>query len=171
MAEAPTTEMDYNTPRKRKPIGRATMQLNLTSMIDVIFQLLIYFVITASFTVDEGVLTTKLPGLEGETNSSAPKPPERPLNIVISTEGHHGFRIRIEGLNRAPADFAQLGQMLVELQYDPTRGRTAGAYKPDNPVIIKPDATARWQHVVNAFNAAIEARYSNVSFARVSEDE
>lgn len=151
---------------RRRSVDPAGMQLNLTSMIDVIFLLLIYFVITATFTPDEGVITTKLPAQEGMSSTKLPEPPKRPLNIVVSTAGKYGYRLHIEGAPQTPADFVQLNRILTELQYAPKRGRT-GPFPDDTPVLIKPDGTARWQHVINAFNAAISAQYSNVSFARV----
>ena len=128
------SKRDHSLTREPK-----SMQLNLTSMIDVIFLLLVFFVVTATFTPDEGVITSKLPALEGSGAPKLPEPPKRPLNIVVSTAGRHGYRLRIEGLPQ------------------------------DTPVFIKPDATVRWQHVVNAFNAAISARYREVSFARVEQ--
>jgi len=154
----------HESRRKQRDVPPARMQLNLTSMIDVIFQLLIYFVVTASFAAGEGIITAKLPQGTG-TSAEEIEPPEKPLNIVIGSAGDTGYSISIEGLNRAPADFDQLAEILRELQYDPERG-LQGAYKPDHPVIIKPDGLVRWQHVVNTFNAAVAARYSNVSFAQ-----
>lgn len=151
--------------RREREIKSVNMQLNLTSMIDVIFQLLIYFVITASFAVGEGVITAKLPEGTGVASAST-ELPKQPLNILLQSQGGYDVRIGIEGIPQAPANFTQLNELLVQIQYDPSQGRTSGAYKPDNPVIIKPDGRVRWQHVVNAFNAAVKARYSNVSFAQ-----
>jgi len=148
--------------RKRRDIEPASMQLNLTSMIDVIFLLLIYFVVTASFAVGEGTITAKLPQGTGDPSTS-PKPPERPLEITLTSAGASGYRIQVPG--SVPGTFTELQQVLVNLQHDPERGRS-GVYKPDNPVIIKPGGQVRWIHVVNAFNAAVAARYSNVSFAQ-----
>ncbi len=143
------------------------MQLNLTAMIDVVFLLLIYFVLTANFSVGEGVILAKLPQ-GGGTPKESIKPPDRPLNINLTSASLAGVRISIEG---APSvnTFSDLIRVLIGLQDDPERGRTTGAYRPDNPVIIRPDGRVRWQHVVNAFNAAIAARYSNVSFATAQQ--
>ena len=148
---------------RKRVLAPASMQLNLTAMIDVIFLLLVYFVVTASFAVGEGVITAKLP--RGGSRATTDKPPQRPLNILLRSAGTSGVSISIEGVQRA-RNFTELIAMLEGLQYDPKRLR-AGAYKPDNPVIIKPDGKVRWQHVVNGFNAAIAARYTNVSFAQV----
>jgi biopolymer transport protein ExbD len=155
----------HQTPRKRREVKTASMQLNLTAMIDVIFQLLIYFVITASFLVGEGVITARLPaGTGGQPDEI--KPPEQPLNILLSSAGAYGVRISIQNSHQSPQDFDALVQMLSHLQHTPAN--PAGIYPADNPVMIKPDGNVRWQHVVNAFNAAISARYSNVSFAQAS---
>lgn len=154
--------------RRRAGLGAVGMQLNFTSMIDVVFLLLIYFVVTANFAVDEGVLSAKLPAAPG-LNAATPKPPRRPVRVVVSSAGRFGYRLRIDGINEAPADFPALAQMLALLQYDRQRG-LRGPYKDDHPVIIKPDGAVRWQHVVNAFNAAVSARYRNVSFARLEQD-
>ena len=144
------------------------MQPNLSSMIDVIFLLLIYFVVTANFTPDEGVLTTKLPQGTGQPSQELTLP-ERPLNIILTPVGLTDCRISIEGYPQAPAGFADLSALLIELQYDPEAGRRSGMFKPDSPVVIKPQADVRWQHVVNAFNAAVRARYSNINFAQVAK--
>lgn len=157
--------------RKKNMISGARMDLNLTSMIDVVFQLLIYFIVTCSFAVGEGILTAKLPTGPGSADPSN-VPPRQPLKIIVNTAGSIGtdYRVYIEGLATRPNNFAELAETLVQLQYDPERGLN-GAYKPDNPVIIRPDATVRWQHVVNAFNAAVKARYSDVAFAQAQNSE
>ena len=139
------------------------MSLNLTSMIDVIFLLLIYFVVTASFTPGEGILTARLP--QGTGTGQSIKLPPQPLNILVTPVGVSDCRLQIEGHGGA-ADFNALYDMLVSLQYDKSRSRTQGSHKPDDPVIIKPQRDVRWQHVVNAFNAVVRARYSNIAFAQ-----
>jgi len=143
------------------------MQPNLSAMIDIIFLLLIYFVVTANFTPDEGVLTAKLPQGTGAPAQDL-TPPQRPLNIVLSPAGETECRIRIQGYPQAPAGFAELASLLTQLQYNPDRGLRSGMFEPDNPVVIRPEAGVRWQHVVNAFNAAIRARYTNINFAQVT---
>jgi len=152
--------------QKRKAgIKPARMQLNLTSMIDVIFQLLIYFVVTATFAADEGVLSAELPRVGG-ASSENPEPPEQKLNIQLSPGPQTGVNIR---LAKPRVDsFPQLAQRLVELQADPARGRE-GPFPPDAPVVIRPQGEVRWQHVTRAFNAAIKARYTNISFAAAKQ--
>jgi biopolymer transport protein ExbD len=144
------------------------MNLNLTAMIDVIFLLLIYFVVTASFAEDEGVLTARLPQQQGESRQTdTTPPPTQPLRIILRSTGHSDALITVPG---APSvlGFSQLQATLDQLVLDPDRGRR-GIFEPDHPVLIQPDGQVRWQHVVDAFNAAVAARFSNVSFVPAGE--
>lgn len=154
----------HHTPRSKRKVGGGRMQLNLTAMIDVTFQLLIYFIITAAFTPGEGVITAKFPMGTGEKKSE--EPPKKPLTIRLTSTGRQdtGYRIDIVG-QTSPPSFSQLAKVLQGLQLNPERNR-AGVFPPDNPIVIKPSGRVRWAHVVNAFNAAVKADYTNVAFAQ-----
>ncbi len=143
--------------RKVREVKSADMQVNLTSMIDVIFLLLIYFVVTASFAVGEGVIVAKMPEGSGPSDALAPK--KQKLIVEISSAGSDptGYMINIQGVGR-PQNFAELAAMLAEIQGDV---RSAS-----DPVVIQPDPLVRWQHAVDAFNAAIKARYTDVRFGQ-----
>lgn len=138
------------------------MQLNLTAMIDVVFLLLVYFIITVNFASDEGVLSGAIPQRTGE--SQAQDLPRRPIRVVLQAQGETGCLVRISGQPQVTGDFDQLAALLSESQWRPELGRR-GMFKPDHPVVVAPDGPVRWQHVVNAFNAAIRAGFANVSFA------
>ena len=147
--------------------GGVVGELNLTSMIDVIFQLLIYFVVTAGFMIDEGVLAAKLPQGAAGAVSADELPPDK-IEIRLTADDTDDSRVQI---SRGPRDrairyegFRELAEDLGRLRYDPQRGE-GGLYDADNPVLIQPSGSVRWQHVVNAFNAALAAGYTNVSFA------
>jgi biopolymer transport protein ExbD len=127
----------------------------------VIFQLLIYFVVTANFMIDEGVLTADLP--QGSGAGDPLDPPEAPLYIELQS-APSGNDVIIQVGQSQMTSFSQLTAHLNTLIVDPERG-LQGAYLPDNPVIIRPQAQVRWQHVVNAFNSGINARFENINFA------
>lgn len=149
--------------RARQPKPKKMAELNLTSMLDVIFQLLIFFVLTASFAQGEGILPADLPSGQS-TSTSEEKPPEQPIDIVLRSLGGSDVSIQLGNNPTPPADFEELFKMLRSIQNSPQNPN--GAYNPDDPVIIKPDKTVRWADVVNAFNAAIRAKYTNVNFAQ-----
>jgi biopolymer transport protein ExbD len=161
--DAEETVVGHKSARMKRDLPPAKMQLNLTSMIDVIFQLLIYFVITANFTMDEGVLTARLPEEGNAPQEVTLEPPSPPLFITVQSSGLDHYRIGLEGFPETPNDFAGLQRMLRDL-------RITGTFDAEKkPIVIKPDAQVRWQHVVNAFNAAVGAEYKRVSFATATQ--
>ncbi|MEM8781432.1 MAG: biopolymer transporter ExbD [Planctomycetota bacterium] len=169
VGEETTEATVHHTPlskksRRRNAYGRVA-QLNLTAMIDVIFLLLIYFVVTSNFRIDEGVLTATLPQGEGRPAVSAELPPQN-IEIVITAGTVDDTQVAIRVGSQAFASFAELRRDLAGKRYDPEAGQLGGLYEADNPIIIQPGTNVRWQHVVDAFNACVAARYTNVSFAK-----
>lgn len=145
------------SPRKKrkKGVGGEEMTLQMTSMIDVVFLLLIYFIITANFTIDEGTLLATMPG-----NSSESQPVDKldpPTNIELtSADNGVTYVIMVKG-QRIP-DATELAAYM--------KGRIAGGQmKVSDIVQIKPQGKVRWQHVVNVFNACVTAKLENVGFA------
>jgi biopolymer transport protein ExbD len=135
------------------------MQLNLTSMIDVIFQLMIYFVVTASFAANEGVLVTNLKF--GGEQDPLETPPT--LNVRLESAGDRGTGANIQVAGQPVPSFTALAERLIELQHNPDKGRSGNYDHDKSPVKIQPEGVVRWQHVVNAFNAAVKAEYQNVA--------
>lgn len=141
--------------KRRKGVGNDDMELQLTSMIDVIFQLLIYFVITANFQVDEGTILATLPG--NAADNDTPPPPTTPLLLEMkSSEDGVTYSLRANG---------QLINGGASELYGYLQNRVSTDMKPDDPVEIKPNGDVRWQHVVNVFNACVRADLEQVGFA------
>lgn len=141
--------------KRKKGVGGEDMQLQMTSMIDVVFLLLIYFVITANFTIDEGTLIATMPG-----NSAQDRPDEDldpPVNIELTSAD--------DGVTYAIVINGQRVDNATALQgYMKNRVQTA-QMAIDDVVQIKPQGVVRWQHVVNVFNACVGAELENVGFA------
>ncbi len=69
--------------------------MDMTPMIDCVFQLLIFFMVTTVFAVQSG-LKVDLP-----TSSTSDAPPEKDLSIVISDKGEmdlNGSRVTLDNL-------------------------------------------------------------------------
>ncbi len=143
-------------PHKRHKLRALVGQLNITSMIDVVFLLLIYFVITVNFVVDEGVIMTDLPQFSTEHRVMPP--------ITIGVRSGYGENSCVITYNDAVLpSFTALRARLEQEQDNPAKGRT-GIYGTDYTVKIAPSQFVRWQYTLNAFNAALRAGYTNVSF-------
>lgn len=157
---APTDPAEVMPQRGKKPKERGIRQLNLTSMLDVTFQLLIFFILTANFAVDEGVLAADLP--QGKAAEETPELPDDPVRIVVRSVGVDEAGIVIQnGPPITDGDFDELYRVLEGMRLD-----AGGSLKPDNPIIILPSPQVEWRHVVSAFNAVVRAEYTNVSFAQ-----
>src|SRR5687767_13536252 len=141
-------------------------ELNVVAMLDVCFNLLIFFIATVSFSVGEGVLPAELPVGQGGVASDTDAP-KTPIKIMMRNLG--GDHVAIEIENGGTVDtFADLYMTLAGLQRNASNPN--GIYPDDSPVIIQPDATVAWDAVVNAFNQAVRAKYTNVNFAQPSKN-
>ena len=136
--------------------GRQKPELKLTSMIDVVFLLLIFFVVTATFTIEEGTVLATLPG-NSRPIGPAP-PPQIPVAVELaSADDGVTYRLTVDGLRVDSA--ADLSAMMTDRLQN---GRLAN----DDLVMIKPQGHVRWEHVLNVYNACVSAELEQVSFAR-----
>lgn len=164
---APTTR--HRRRHRYKPEVRVAA-LNITSFLDMSFALLTFLILGASFAMSEGVLSAKLPQGAGGAAADLPQTPQMPLIVNVSSGGGEAFRIDFEGMGGlAPTDdFKVLAETLRSLRHDP-QNNPGGTLKNDNPVVIQPRGEVTWQGVMQAFNAAQRARYTNVAIAKATE--
>ncbi len=137
------------------------LSLNLTAMIDVVFLLLIYFMVATEFKLGEEIYRLDLPRRSLQADPF--ELPRDPLRIAVASTGSGaGYLIRVEGAAAQPANFQELFVFLARNQR--SAAAVGGLFDPDHPIIIEPGAATRWEHAVEAFNAAVRARYTNVKF-------
>lgn len=152
--------------RRRRSRRVFSFSLNLTPMMDVMFNLLVFFIVTSSFTLPEGALEARLPRTLGVSASTAMRVPMVPIRIYL--EGDRDGKVQVirvstslktdaAALNLAK-DFEDLYQLLGELKKRP--GHSEGT-----PVIIAAKPEVAWDQVVSAYNAAVRAKYKNIVFA------
>ena len=139
---------------KARRLRIAEDTVDLTPMIDIVFLLLIYFMVTTTIVKEEADLGVKLP-------SSMTAPPGTPL------PEQHYIDILIDGtvmLNGMPTDnpgdytLPNLTRTLMQLKLSSDR---AGL---KTLVIIQPDPEAYQQSVVNVINALKAVGISSISF-------
>ena len=119
--------------------------INLTPLIDVVFLLLIFFMVSTTFT-KESRLQLELPSAEGE-RLQAEEPDN--LEIIVAADG----RYSVNGRNLVDSDIDTLMRAM---------GDVAGEDR-EQPVIITADAKSSHQSVVTAMDAA-----GRLGFARLS---
>jgi len=122
----------------------------IAPMLDVLFVLLLFFMVTAGMQKREATLTIPLPG-PGNGPSDAV-----PVNLNITADGQilfNGVLVDSNAGSHLPETTERLKAVL------------AGAA--ERPIIIEPDASARHQRVVDVLNACKAAMVRNVAFAPV----
>jgi len=149
----------YEPPRKRRQ-AKPKMQPPLTPMIDVTFQLLLFFLLTFTFREKEGQIRGALPR-KGSGGVAAKETLTQPIRIhIIPTNDRQEALYEVEGVHEQITDPRALYQFLVQ--------RREALNSAEGPVIIRPDAFVRWQFVVEVFNQAVRAEFENIGFAPVS---
>ena len=132
----------------RKPFAAASQQeeeqeINITPMLDVVFIMLIFFIVTASFVKEVG-LDVNRP--DSQTN----QPKEEKKNILVVIGGNN--EIWIGGL--------QIDQRAVRANIERLH-----AENPEGAVVIQADKRAFTDTLIQVMDAARQAGVYNVSLA------
>lgn len=131
--------------------SRPEPDVNLTPLIDVVFLLLIFFMVSTSF-VKQSQITIRLP--EAESTAVVEEPPEQ-IDIMITDQGTYLVNGR-ELINNRPETIRNALQRV-------SGGNT------DLPLTISADANARHQHVVTAMDVAGRLGFVRISIATVDD--
>jgi biopolymer transport protein ExbD len=141
---------------------RARITLSITPMIDVVFQLLIYFLLTAGIVSKERNLRAELSPEQSASMSNDPFALDiEPLVIRVESTPN-GARITLPSGLADAQNVIDLERVLRDARFDETQSR--GIFPSDHPIRIAADSTARWEDVVGVFNAVIAAGYRSVAF-------
>ena len=141
--------------RKSSSIG-----LNLTSMIDVVFLLLIFFMVATEFRRAEASFPMDLPE---QGRNVVEVLDEEPLVIQVDSAGGSAsdIRLHLEGAWDPIGTLEELKKFLRENRADGFG--SSGLFTPDHPILIRPRSDTRWDHAMSAYNAAVLSRYTNIT--------
>ena len=134
-----------------RPRPKEEPDLNLTSLIDVVLLLLVFFMVSTTF-VDESRLKIQLPQAGTEP---APAQQRDPIEIAVTASGE----FRVDGktlLNTSPAT---LSAAVTKI---------AGERR-DLPITIRADARATHQSVVTAMDVVGRLGFRAINIATVNE--
>jgi len=130
---------------------RTQPEVNLTSLIDVVLLLLIFFMVSTSF-VKQSQIAIRLP--EAESTAIVEEQPQR-IDVMITETGTYLVNNR-ELINNRP-----------ETIRNALRKVSAG--NNDLPLTISADANARHQYVVTAMDVAGRLGFKKISIATVND--
>ena len=133
-------------------------------MIDVVFLLLIDFMVTTDYVATEEVYQLDLPERAG---AGAPEDPFRldpdPLRVLVRSTGPESeqYTVQLVGPWPQPETFDALHSFL---RSSLVVQAGSGLFPAEHPILIEPDAETAWEHAVEAFSSAVRAGYRNVQF-------
>ncbi len=132
---------------------RAQVEVNLTSLIDVVLLLLIFFMVSTSF-VKQAQITISLP--EADSATVMPESPNQ-IDIMISATGMYMVN----------------GRELINSRPETIRNALQKVSNGDNslPLTISADANAKHQDVVTAMDVAGRLGFVQISIATVNEPD
>ena len=128
----------------RRQGSQEDVSVNLTPLIDVVFLLLIFFMVSTTFT-KETHLAVNLP----ESGGSVQVKQAKQVEVIISREG----------------EFAVNGKSLVNTRIETLKNALAEVSKGNSqlPLVITADANTAYQSVVVAMDAAGQLGFVNLS--------
>lgn len=140
--------------RRRKQSSEVHLGFQIAPMIDVVFVILLFFIVQASDIQVENAHVTKLPGTV-ETSGETPLPDE--IAVRIEDDGQ-------VYLNDDPLD-TPTGKNLTELAGTLNQLRESSvASKSEVLVTIYANELARYERVIDVLDALSLAKISNVTF-------
>ena len=139
------------SPLKSTYVG-SNFTVRMTPLIDVVFLLMIFFIMTLNFLEPEGILENRLP----ETSKLAVTDQQKDWEIVRIHLSHGSVRPRIYLQEREINDLKDLFHNLNLLPRDIM-------------IVIDPDSKVAYKHVINIYNTCLKSKKTNIAFS-ISRD-
>ncbi len=137
--------------KARKKMTAISGSVNMTPMIDIVFQMIIFFVLTVEMerdALDERIDLAMAP--------HGPLVEERdPRTVTIDVNNRGGLSI-----SRVPLSSQQLYAVMRN---------TVGIYGQQLPVVIRGDVDTTHQHIKNAMDICTQAGLYRISFAAIKQ--
>ena len=124
--------------------GDDKIELQMTPMIDIVFQLLVFFIMTFRIVAQEGDFNIKMPSI---ASTGIPEESEvLPMRLVLRAN-ENGDLVSITMENRQFESFAELNNFVISKVGDDTGPSDAGEVELDC------DYDLKYEHVIDAISA------------------
>ncbi len=139
---------------------KSLLGVSLTGMIDVVFNLLIFFVVIATAPQREGFLPGELPSASAVQGGM--EVPALPIMVTVyAGNSFDDCQVEMGGLEQRPASFKELYGVLAGMHTD-----GGGLYGADNPVLLNLGVGVSVDQMVKTYNAVVLAGFNNIQFVR-----
>jgi biopolymer transport protein ExbD len=142
--------------RPKRDVEEAKM--DMTPIIDVVFNLLIFFMLTMNFPKEEGLLLAYLPKDQGLSQSQVQQKELEEIRVSISKASKEAKAVIRIGNTTVPDP---------EIDSTPLISRLKGLMgsNSETPVIIDPSRLAEFKYVIYVLNACKTAGVREIKFA------
>ena len=131
--------------------GDGEFGFQIAPMLDILFVLLLFFMVSAGAQKHEASLTTQLPGKGGPIGNI-------PVQIGIDSDG----QVNVAGAPLDSPTDSDLPQLVDRL-------KGVMASNAQQPVVITPTRSTKHQRVVDVLNACAAAQVKNLAFGSPSD--
>lgn len=135
-------------PGRKRP-RKISFSVRLTPFIDVVFLLMIFFILTIRAYRPEGILQSRLPELGEDVPLEQKDSYIEPIKIQMSQEEEV---LSLSLGERTLSDYQELYRVLRELPSD-------------IQLIIEPQDGVFYKHIIGTYNTCIKAERSNIAFS------
>jgi len=130
--------------------SRRRYAISMTPLIDVIFLLMIFFLMTINFQRPEGVFDHRLPQLGRHTSENPTKDWETVKLRIQMTRASGELRIHLQ--ERVLSSYEDLGHYLDQLP-------------PDILIIVEPANDVAYKHVIGVYNTCLKSKKKEIVFS------
>jgi biopolymer transport protein ExbD len=135
---------------------------NMTPLVDIVMVILIFLMLTGTFAVGERFIKSNMPitkkGLGGAPATGIP--PAEPLDIRVDSSSADAW-IAQAGQITVRSNKDQLTAQLNKMREFLNRNNTT---TDKIQVQISPGHGTRWRHLIDVYEAALEAKFEKISF-------
>jgi biopolymer transport protein ExbD len=137
--------------------GDGDYGLQIAPMLDVMFVLMLFFMVMAGSQTKEGELGVDVPG-----GAAAQGTPPTPIILKVDARGQVYFNDLVVDQPSPEGELATMAQDLPQLRARLMKAMNQFGSK--NPVIIAPADTTRHQRVMDILNACSASKVKNLTF-------
>jgi biopolymer transport protein ExbD len=137
---------------------------NMTPLVDVVMVILIFLMLTGSFAVGEHFLSSNLPLTKkgGGGAAAANVPLDEPLEIRVDNSSTEDQWVAVAGRIRVQGSRLDLTKQLTKMREALNANQTPTE---KIQVVISPGKTTKYKHLIEVYEAALDAKFTKVAFA------
>jgi biopolymer transport protein ExbD len=125
----------------------------MTSMIDVVFLLLVFFICASIGSTADRLLPADLSGTQSKVSVETPPPPHTPVIRIELTPGPQGVSVRLDG-----SDLTDLKELTIRLNQ--LAQADAGAR-----IVLDVDDALAMQYFISLYDLCQRLKFRNISIA------